>query len=72
MVEQVLKADTRCFSDEREGEIECRSCRARIKILPYDVREGFCYDCLDHWKPDTEIFFLDPKPKHNSKLDDFC
>ncbi|MEM3444584.1 MAG: hypothetical protein QXJ27_00800 [Thermoplasmata archaeon] len=71
MVEQVLKADTRCFSDEREGEIECRGCRTRIKILPYDVREGFCYDCLDHWRTETEIFVLNPKPKPNYTLEDF-
>lgn len=72
MVEQVLKADTRSFSDEGEGEIECRKCRARIKILPYDVRSGFCYDCLDHWASETTIFSLPARSKYNCNLDDFA
>jgi len=69
MVEPLLKADTRCFSDDAEGEIECRKCKGRIKILPYDVRGGFCYDCLDHWASETPIFSL-PK-KINSTLDNW-
>ncbi|MEM3611771.1 MAG: hypothetical protein QW620_06570 [Thermoplasmata archaeon] len=44
-----MRADTRRFTDALYGEIECRICGARIKVLPFDARNGFCFDCLDHW-----------------------
>jgi len=49
MPEIPLRPDTRIFSDAMEDEIECRGCGARLKVLPCDVREGLCFDCVEHW-----------------------
>jgi|GEM_PF-2676683 hypothetical protein len=71
MVENTLKIDARIFSDEDEGEIECRGCRARLKILPCDVREGFCFDCRDYWNSDTIKVLTRTAQNMNRKLDEF-
>ncbi|MGB9636264.1 MAG: hypothetical protein ACPL1Y_03320 [Thermoplasmata archaeon] len=71
MAEQMLKRDARSFSDDDEWEIECRGCRGRLKILPCDVREGFCYDCIDHWRTSSKIFSAKTENRRERTLDDF-
>lgn len=56
MISWRLRPDARRFVDAGDRIGRCRTCSARIVMLPNDRRQGYCFDCYDSLNVKTAEF----------------
>jgi hypothetical protein len=42
-----IRPDIRCIGESSDFGGSCRKCGRPLIILPEDMRQGFCFDCID-------------------------
>ena len=42
-----IKPDIRCTQEPSDFGGTCRKCGKPLVLLPDDMRQGFCFDCID-------------------------